>query len=691
MTTSSPQDGHGDPFADIDAFLDLPRLSGLWLSPDGGRLVVGVGTPDRNKNRFSSALWELDPAGERPARRLTRSTQGESQVAFTPRGDLLFVSARPDPGADKPDDEPTGALWWQPAAGGDARVIAKPKGGISNLIAGKNGELVYGSGVLASADSDDDTELREARRKAKAAAILHESFPARIWDHDLGPEQTRLFAARLPQDPDTQDAALAPRDITGNVGTALIDDCTWDLTPDGRTLVTTWFVQAELRSHRATVVAIDIATGERRALADDPEHDYANPRVSPDGTLVAVEVRERCTPERPDVCWLGIVPLAGGDVRALTPDWDRWPHDARWTPDGGALVVCADDQGRAPLWLVDAATGTPTRLTPDDAAYSEPVISPDGRWVYALRAAIDSPPAPVRVALAATTQHPVTPLRGPAEALGVEARLPGRVEEITATAADGTPVRGWLALPHDASADAPAPLLVFIHGGPLSSWNTWQWRWNAWPAVARGYAVLLPDPALSTGYGTDFLRRGWSAWGAEPFTDLMSITDAAEARADIDAQHTAALGGSFGGYMANWIAGHSDRFDAIVSHASVWNLDISNVRGDVAGDFMREMSRESAEANSPHHAIDAITTPMLVIHGDRDYRCPIGEGQHLWYDLCAHWDDANGPMPHKFLYFPDEGHWILKPAHIVIWYTTVLAFLDHHVRGLPWQRPDLLG
>jgi dipeptidyl aminopeptidase/acylaminoacyl peptidase len=431
------------------------------------------------------------------------------------------------------------------------------------------------------------------------------------------------------------------------------------------------------------VVAIDVATGERRTLADDPAHDYDSPQVSPDGTSVAICVRKRYTPQDPGDRWLGVVPTAGGRIQALTASWDRWPHTVRWTPDGTALVVVADDRGRSPLWRVDAVTGQPTRLT-RDGAYTDVRIAPDGRWAYALRSSIDSPPAPVRIALDGSG---VDPLPSPAEAFG----LPGRLEEVTTSATDGTQVRAWIALPHNANADAPVPLLLSIHGGPVMSAHSWSWRWNPWVTVAQGYAVLLPDCALSTGYGIDFIRRGWGKWGAEPYTDLMSITDAAQERPEIDAHRSAAMGGSFGGYMANWIAGHTGRFDAIVTHASVWDLEQSILTGDIAHEFRREMSPEMADAHSPHHFAADITSPMLIVHGDRDYRVPIGEALRLWWDLSALSKAEDGSSPHKFLYFPDENHWVLAPNHAKIWYSTVLAFLDHHLRQTPWRRPPLLG
>jgi len=227
-----------------------------------------------------------------------------------------------------------------------------------------------------------------------------------------------------------------------------------------------------------------------------------------------------------------------------------------------------------------------------------------------------------------------------------------------------------------------------VHGGPYSSWNAWSWRWNPWIMAARGYAVLLPDPALSTGYGQEHLRRGYGRWGDGTLADLLAITDAVVERDDIDAARTAVMGGSFGGYMANWIAGHTDRFRAIVTHASLWHFE-TMLTADEGHFFVSEFGQpdeqpERWQANDPSRHAAKIRTPMLVIHGDKDYRVPIGHGLWLWWDLLRHQVDA------KFLYYPDENHWILGPGNAAVWYETVLAFLAEHVLGQPWRRPEYL-
>jgi dipeptidyl aminopeptidase/acylaminoacyl peptidase len=327
------------------------------------------------------------------------------------------------------------------------------------------------------------------------------------------------------------------------------------------------------------------------------------------------------------------------------------------------------------------AGGEVTRLTGDNGAYTDVRVSSDGHYVYAIRAAVDAAPTPVRLDATTPDQEPLL-LRGPVDELA----LPGTLTEVTTTAADGTPLRAWLALP---DVEGPAPLLLWIHGGPIGSWNSWSWRWNPWLMVAEGYAVLLPDPGLSTGYGLEMVRRGWGAWGAEPYDDLMRITDAALERGDLDATRTAAMGGSFGGYMANWVAGHTDRFRAIVTHASLWSLDQFGPTTDVAYYWGREMTPEMARANDPSAHADSITSPMLVIHGDKDYRVPIGEALRLWWDLNSRVTDP-ATSPHRFLYFPDENHWVLTPQHAGVWYRTVLSFLGQHVLGEPETIDDLL-
>jgi dipeptidyl aminopeptidase/acylaminoacyl peptidase len=680
-----PAGSPSSPFLSLSDFVAIPRLGALALSADGSRLAVSVQTLDAEKKKWQSALWEVDPAGSRPARRLTRSAPGESSPVWAPDGSLLFTSARPDPDATE-DGEHTPALWSLPAHGGEARLVVTRPGGIASLaVAADSGDVVVAAATMPGGSATEaDEERRKKRKDAGVSAILHESYPIRHWDHDLGPAFPHLFwAGQLPaEDPVDGDAAEL-RDLTPDAAAPSGAGEDFALSPDGRHLVRSEEVSDGPAGRRSRLVLTDTGSGDSRVLVDDPLAEIYHPRFSPDGaTVVCVREALSTYAEPPDYTLL-LVDVIEGTVSQLTPDFDRWPSAPQFGADGSAVYFLADDDGRHAVFRVPLTGGAPVRLT-GDGAYSDLNVARDGSALYALRSAPDSPSVPVRLDPEAPHQEPpVLPSPGTLD------RLPGTVHELEATAADGTRVQSWLVLPEGASADEPAPLLLWIHGGPLMSWNSWSWRWCPWVMVARGYAVLLPNPALSQGFGLDFVRRGWGEWGGPPYTDLMAAVDAAVERPDVDATRTAAMGGSFGGYMANWVATQTDRFRAIVTHASLWDLDAFIGTTDAAyywekewGDPLTDPKRY--EQNSPHRYADAIRTPVLVIHGDKDYRVPIGEGLRLWYDL------QKRGVPSKFLYFPDENHWVLTPGNATVWYETVLAFLAEHVLDGEWQRPELL-
>lgn len=689
--TSSPSPAAtspAGPFERLTDYVAIPRVAGLALSPDGRRLAVPVQTLNAERTKWQTAIWEVDPEGTRPPRRLTRSAPGESAPVWAPDGSLLFTSARPDPGTKPDGEDPKPALWSLPADGGEARPVLSRPAGISGFtVAADSGDVVVAAATFPGAsDPTADEERRKQRKEAGVSAVLHEAYPVRFWDHDLGPASTHLFwAGQLPADQEagTTREALELRDLTPD---AAPPDRTGDdiaLSRDGRLLARSEEVPDGPAGKRTRVVVIETATGASRVLVDDPLAEVHAARFSPDGTrLVCVRESLATYSEPPDYTLL-LVDVASGETRDLTPGFDRWPSAPQFAADGAAVYFLADDDGRHALFRVDLDGGAPLRLTAD-GAYSDLQVARDGSALYALRSAYDSPPLPVRLDPTATGQDP-RPLPSP----GALDALPGTLRELPATASDGTRVQSWLVLPEGASADHPVPLVLWIHGGPLMSWNSWSWRWCPWVLAAQGYAVLLPNPALSQGFGQDFVRRGWGEWGGEPYTDLMAAVDAAEALPEIDAARTAAMGGSFGGYMANWVATQTDRFRAIVTHASLWDLDAFMGTTDAAyfwekefGDPLQEPKRY--EQNSPHRYADAIRTPMLVVHGDKDYRVPVTEALRLWYDL------QKRGVPSKFLYFPDENHWVLTPGNARVWYETVLAFLAEYVLGQEWQRPELL-
>lgn len=685
------------PFRELSEYVALPRVGALHAAPDGSRLVASVATLDAKRTGYTTSLWQVDPEGATPAFRLTRGARGEKMADFTPGGDLLFIAKRPS-GED--DADTPASMWMLPASGGEPRVVATHPGGFTGVWVRGDAVVALAPTMPGSVTVSDDEKLRKVRKEQKVDAILHSSYPIRHWDADIGPDSPRLYAASLSElsvaEPGGEEPQLVWRDLTPDAAGAL-DRCELDVAPDGGFVVSTWRVVGARADQRTQLVRIDVATGERTVLADEPEVDFSVPVVSPDGSSVAFVRTPKSTAAEVTDSELWLMDSDGAGSRRIAESWDRWPHEIRWLPDSSGLVVSADEGGETPLFAVPLGGASPVRLT-GEGAFTDLFVAPDGSRVFALRAAIAYPAEPVSVSLDGWADGRFAAGRAEVVALpapGMRPKLPGRVENVSAVTPDGASVRGWLCLPAGASQENPAPLLLWVHGGPVMSWNAWSWRWNPWLMVERGYAVLLPDPALSTGYGRDFVQRGWGRWGAEPYTDLMAITDAVEGRPDIDETRTAAMGGSFGGYMANWIAGQTDRFRAIVTHASLWALEGFGRTTDHAYFWERELSPEFAEQFSPHRFVDRIVTPMLVIHGDRDYRVPIGEGLRLWFDLLNASGtpmDDDGETKHRFLYFPTENHWILTPQHAEVWYEVVLGFLAEHVLGQPSVRtPEALG
>jgi dipeptidyl aminopeptidase/acylaminoacyl peptidase len=657
-----PEGGDVTAFHDLGEYMALPRTLALRLSPDGERLIAVVHTlaPDRTSHQTS-----LHQVEHGTLRRLTYSTPGAANPAFLPDGSVLFT-----PDGHGPAGGEGTALWLLPAGHGEARKILQRPGGIDGVATASAGGAIVLAADTLPGTAEADKDRRDRRAKADVTAVLHEDHPIRAWDHQLGPGERRLFLI----DPPGPDEPAGPaRDLTPDPGHALLDQ-DFAITPDATTVITGWWVADGRGERHSELIAIDTATGRRSRLAAADGADFHAPVIAPDGRSVVCIRETHVTYDEPADVTLWHITLPDGAGQDLTPDLDLWPTGPAWSPDSQTVYFHADERGRHPVFSIDVTSGHTTRLTSDDAAYTDLLPTPDGHHLYALRATIATPPAPVRLDIAGTAgKHLALTDDAPA--------VPGTVAEI-ATTVDGSPIRAWLVLP---DRDTPAPLLLWPHGGPNSSWNTWSWRWNPWIMAAHGYAVLLPDPALSTGYGQDYIRRAHGAWGGVTYDDLMAITDTALARADIDATRTAVMGGSFGGYMANWIAGQTDRFDAIVTHASLWPFD-TMVTSDEGHLLAREFGEAAARwaAGDPSRHAGKISTPMLIIHGDRDYRVPIHHGLQLWWDL------LRNDVQAKFLYYPDENHWIQRPGNATVWYETVLAFLAQHVLGAPWKRPDLL-
>lgn len=663
-----------DDFTDIEGLLRLPRHAGLAASPSG-RLVAVIQQSDEHGSRMVPSLWELDPAGEREAQRLTWSEKGESAPRFAPDGSLLFSSARPDPTGTA--DEDVAAIWRLPEHG-EAHVVASAPGGLSLVAVADDGTMLATTEVLAGGTLADDAERRTARKQAKRTAIWHTGMPIRYWDHEVSDVSPRLVLVSPDGD---------VRELTPGADTLNLLNASADLSPDGERVATTWTTRVAGGETRSAIALVDVRARRRRVLLRaTAAHQWARPRFSPDGAALAVTRLTTSTPTDTTYDFLEIHPLGGGDP-VLVDVGDVSVTEYAWA-DASTLLVAGDLHSRGAVLAVDASTGR-VRTLVDDAPHASLAPTADGRSVFALRTDMATPAAPVRI-----------PVRGRGETTAIEApgrigALPGRLEWVE-TDVDGVTVGGWLCTPKAASTKAPAPVMLWIHGGPHGSYNAWSWRWNPWLAVARGYAVLLPDPAMSTGYGHEGLNRGWPRLADVVWRECERLLDHVLERRTLDGSRTALLGASFGGYMTNWIAGHSDRFDAIVTHAGLWALDQQHATTDAAAQKVRvhghpDLLPEWYRDYSPHHSASAITTPMLLTHGNRDYRVPVSEAMRMWWDLVSAWPGSPATMPHRFLQLTDENHWVLRPSNAVTWNRAVLGFCDQHVLGgeplpdaLPW-------
>ncbi|MBD8019727.1 S9 family peptidase [Brevibacterium gallinarum] len=679
------------PGISIDALLDAHRLNGLAANPTGGAVALvqtvqqapaaEVAEPGETADRDDAAgdpragdyLTALYTVDEAPVR-LTSPLASVGAASVDDAGNVWFIAKR----ANTADDAAEDASLWKLPARGEAIQMATRPGGFSSVTV--RGTTVLATGPIADGAEDEKThaELYGTRTAHKVTGILHDSFPLRSWDSDLGPDRDGLLIADCSDTgrSDSRDAGtLSFRH--GPVPAGRVTGV--ELSADGTVALLDVRRLEEKTTEVTDIWRVDIASGDAGILLHAAHPiDYTTQALSPSGRFAAVSEETAWTAQSNLQQRSVLVDLATGAAQPLWPAGDQW-YSITWLDDD-TLLATSDYRGRGAVWIGGPDDAQPRLLAggaDQPYHYSSLVSAPEG--VLAIRSSVAEAPHLVAID---TARGDVAIRTNPADDLAPA----GRLEEVVTTAADGTEIRAWLALPATASAAetaAPHPLAVFVHGGPWGSWNAWTYRWNPWPFVAAGYAVLMPDPAISTGYGQAFIDRGQQELGGAPFDDVVALADAAIARADIDETRQALAGGSYGGYMANWVAGHTgDRFRCIVTHASLWDVTTMGATTD-NGSWALAMA-EQAQTYSPHLYVRDIEVPVLVIHGDKDYRVPIGQGQQLWFDLLTFSKtplDAHGKTQHRFLYYPNENHWILSRGNARQWYQEFIAFLDQHVTG----------
>jgi dipeptidyl aminopeptidase/acylaminoacyl peptidase len=375
---------------------------------------------------------------------------------------------------------------------------------------------------------------------------------------------------------------------------------------------------------------------------------------------------------------LRLVDPATGATRTLQPEFDR--SVGEFLCDGSSILLGVEEEGSHAIYLTDLDGAGPKRQL-RGVNVSSLSASADRSVLVGSRSSLLAPAEVVRIR--GDRVEPITRLN---EELLAGVAMPA-CESVRWKGALDAMVQGWLLKPPGFDPARKHPFLLWIHGGPQGAWlDAWSHRWNPAVYAAQGYVVLLPNPHGSTGFGQQFTEQISGDWGGACFSDLMKGVDWAIAQGFVDADRMAAAGGSFGGYMVNWILGHSTRFKALVSHAGVYNLD--SMYGVTEELWFPEWDLRGTpwknggnyEEFSPHRFAANFRTPTLVIHGELDYRVPVGEGFQLFTALRRQGVEA------KLLYFPDEGHWVNKPKNSRLWNETVSAWFERHLKKTEGER-----
>lgn len=651
---------------DIEDLLSLARVTAVAPHPAEGWSVAVCERRDAERARYVSDLWRVPHDGGAPTR---LTGMGADHKDRSPRwwGEtLLFLSDR----KVGKEDEAKAQVWALPPRGEPYRVTAEPLGVMDFRVAGET--LV----VLTEKKEGvawEELEAHERDRKKHGPSVLHyQAMPVRFWDHWLGPTVPTFVVFGMRRSGRVEVEVESRRELTPDAGEAL-RECDWDLAQDGGALVCTWAVDGVDRIPDKPLAVIDVATGDRELVGVGPGVVHASPRFGPGRALAAARYTRRRDRYGDRRLW--VYAAGGGEGVEVTAGWDRWPTPCGWL---GEQVLClVEERGRVGLFAIDPLSGARERLGPETLsgeafAWEQVEVGADG--VIGITSGLLRPPELVRLDMERGELRPLGPLSGLTETASLT------VSEHDVEVAPGREVHTLIVEPEVVGPGTRT--ILWIHGGPVAAWgHRWHWRWCARLMASQGLRVVLPNPAGSTGYGGAWVDDIWgNTWGGRCYEDLMGVVEYLENR-DIRARDMVVMGGSFGGYMTNWIGAQTDRFGLLVTHASLfslsgfhgvtdmpswWELMMGASPWDVPGDG------PGYDRYSPARDLSRWKTPTLILHGEKDYRVPIGEGLALFEAL------QRSGVESELVVFPDENHWILKPRNIAAWYRTVLDFIARH-------------
>jgi len=701
------QTKHPFTFEDMMA---LKRVGEPIVSPDGRWVVFSVVDVDLAANKKTPHTWIVPTGGG--AEREIISDQDADRPRWAPDGKrFAFVSNK----------EGGSQVWIADFDGAAGTVTGVHK--LTSIATEADGELwspdgkniLFKSDVYPECDSasGDNAMGREASCNArrlseanasKVKALIFDRLLYRHWNAYKEGKRTHLFVvpAELPipatlanqKNPSSFVVFPAPRDLTPGDYDAppfsLGGQDDYAFSPDGReTCYASNHDPVEATSTNSDlwivpVTGEDARPPEAKNITADNKASDSTPLYSPDGKYIAYRAQQRPGDES-DRFRLMLYDRKTGEKKNLTENFDRWVGTIAWSPDSSSIFFVAEDKGRQPIFVSDITTskaGEPTRIT-EEAGYNDDlVVAANKSIVYTKMTAME--PNVVWVAeprasyVSSTKQKSPTFISRPLTPTLNEAVAGYQPDPFWFTGARGDKVEGFLVKPPNFDPGKKYPVKFLIHGGPEGAWgDDWSYRWNPELFAANGYVVIMINFHGSTGYGQKFIDAINGDWGGAPFEDLMKGLDYAEEHYPfIDKDRECALGASYGGYMANWILGHTQRFKCIVSHDGMFNS--TSAWGTTEELWFNEWEfkgtpytdRAMYDKWSPHLSATDFKTPTLVIHGQLDYRLDVSEGFQLFTTL------QRLGVPSKMLYFPDEGHWVLKPQNSQLWYKTDNEWVD---------------
>ena len=648
----------------FDQLAGVRRVGAFSLSPDGRLLAVAVAAADLAENRLRSAIW-LVPASGGPARQLTSGEKNDSEPRFSPDGKKIAFLSEGEGGSQ---------IWVLDLAGGEPRKATAFPTEVNAFKWSPDGKsFVFTSDVFPDCpDTACLSRVSQDRSTAKVKARIADRLLFRHWTAWKDGTRTHVWRASVDGTGEAVDLTPGNRDAPPFGG-----DKDFEISPDGKELVYASNPDpVEALSTNGDVWTVPVeGHGKPLDLTEGNKASDGTPRYSPDGKWIAYRAQKRPGFES-DLFRLMVWDRATRQSRSLTDGFDDWVQDFEWAPDSRSLYFESSVAGRNVLFRVSLAGGPPVQIWRGGGiAGFRP--SPDGRRLFFTGSSLSRAAELWSVDADGKNAAAITHFN---DALFADAAM-GAVSERFTPSADGRRLQAWVILPPGFDPSRKYPAIFLIHGGPQGAWtDAWSYRWNPQVWAAYGYVIYTPNPRGSTGWGQKFVDEISGDWGAKPYDDLMRQADDLASLPYVDAGRIGAAGASYGGYMVDWIAGHTDRFKALFSHDGVFELSSMSLETEELWFPVWEFGGWPWKSDlyrkwDPMLFAENFKTPTLVVTSEKDFRVPFGQGLQFFTAL-----QARG-VPSRLLTFPDEGHFVLKPANSRLWHNVVMDWFHRWLGG----------